>query len=421
MSSTITVQNRVANANNFIESITTNTYLAYGRATTWEPTIETPNADDTTIPLAVDTTFAKKQLKQNLLSLKKIDASNAISAIRRIDYATGIVYDQYSCIDKDLYTKDFYVFTTDKHVYKCLFNNHGETSTIMPTGTSSIITTADGYIWRYMFTVNVSDENNFLTSNYIPIRSTSQSPIGGQIFAVNVLAVGTGYSYANVSINGSGSGFEAIANLSSGSIESITVTSYGSGYDYADIVITGDGNGCIAIAEISPENGHGSDLQNELGAFYAIFAPKVSYDESGDFLVNNDFRQISLIKGIMGYNSSDEYTLATASATIKIELTDSSAYSEDATITLLQDSIEVGTAIIVYNDIANNILHLANVASPTITASFTISDGINSDAILAVNYPDVNVYSGDILFYINRVPVNRNISQSETYKMVFSF
>lgn len=224
-----------------------------------------------------------------------------------------------------------------------------------------------------------------------------------------------------MSINGSGSGFEAIANLSSGSIESITVTSYGSGYDYADIVITGDGNGCIAIAEISPENGHGSDLQNELGAFYAIFAPKVSYDESGDFLVNNDFRQISLIKGIMGYNSSDEYTLATASATIKIELTDSSAYSEDATITLLQDSIEVGTAIIVYNDIANNILHLANVASPTITASFTISDGINSDAILAVNYPDVNVYSGDILFYINRVPVNRNISQSETYKMVFSF
>jgi hypothetical protein len=56
------------------------------------------------------------------------------------------------------------------------------------------------------------------------------------------------------------------------------------------------------------------------------------------------------------------------------------------------------------------------------SGAVTKKDGkLIKEADLAVNYPDVNVYSGDILFYINRVPVNRNISQSETYKMVFSF
>lgn len=421
MSSTVTIHNRINNAKNFIDSITTNTYLGYGRATTWEPTIETPTANDTVIPLAVDTILAKKQLKQNLLSLKKIDASNAILAIRRIDYVSGVVYSQYSCFDTELFDKDFYVFTTDKNVYKCLFNNHGATSTTMPTGTSSIVTTVDGYVWRYMFTLNISDETNFLTTNYIPVRNASQSPINGQIFAVSVRQGGTGYSYANVSLKGNGSGFEAIANLSAGVVEGITVINYGSGYDYAEIEITGDGSGCIAIAEISPENGHGSDLPSELGANFAIVAPKVSYDESGDFLVNNDFRQISFIKEILNYTSNDLYSSATAECVTKIELTDSSAYSQDTIITLLEDSVEVGTAIIVYNDTLNNILYLSNVLSPTITTAFSITDGVNIDAVVDVIYPDVKLYSGNVLYYINRIPVNRNIAQSETFKIVFGF
>lgn len=422
MTAIITVQDKINNAKNFINNISSaNTYLAYGRATTWEPTIETPTANDTVIPLAVDSILAKKQLRQNLLSLKKIDASNVILGIRRINYTPSTVYSQYSSYDNDLFNKDFYVYTTDKNVYKCLYNNQGALSTDMPTGTSSIIVTSDGYIWRYMLTLNISDENNFLTTNYIPVRNTSQSPINGQIYTIDVGAVGTGYSFANVAVNGNGSGCSAIANLSSGSVTSITVTSYGSGYDFAEVVITGDGNGCEAIANISPEGGHGSDLQDELGAFYAIIAPKVSYDESSKFLVNNDFRQISIIQGITVYNSATEYTASAADATVKVILANSSSYSDDSLITLYDNSVEVGTAIIVRNDIPNNTLYLSNILTPTITNTFSLSDGVTTSSVVSVDYPDVDNYSGKILFYINREPVNRNSLQSETYRFIFDF
>ena len=71
--------------------------------------------------------------------------------------------------------------TDDYNVYKCLPNNDttsggivGTTSIVKPTGTgTSIISTADGYKWKFMY--QISRSLKFVTPNYIPVDTVRRS------------------------------------------------------------------------------------------------------------------------------------------------------------------------------------------------------------------------------------------------------
>ena len=42
----------------------------------------------------------------------------------------------------------------------------------MPTGTSTnILTTADGYKWKFMYSISASDVIKFVTSDFIPVKT----------------------------------------------------------------------------------------------------------------------------------------------------------------------------------------------------------------------------------------------------------
>ena len=65
----------------------------------------------------------------------------------------------------------FYVVTSDYNVYKVISNNNGANSTVATTGTSTnILTTADGYKWKFMYSISASDVNKFVTSD-IPVKT----------------------------------------------------------------------------------------------------------------------------------------------------------------------------------------------------------------------------------------------------------
>ena len=78
---------------------------------------------------------------------------------------------------------------------KCLQNNLSNgASTIKPTGTgSAVIEIADGYKWKYMYTVTSQDTLKFVTSEYIPVQKSVDSrqiavedaTIAGQIDIIN--------------------------------------------------------------------------------------------------------------------------------------------------------------------------------------------------------------------------------------------
>jgi len=112
-----------------------------------------------------------------------------------------------------LYDADFYVVNSQYQVYKCIFNGtspadpNGKPSTVEPTGTStSIITTTDGYRWKYMYTIPVGSVLKFFSNEYMPVLSdiaVQAESANGEIDTVVIASAGAGYNngtYENVPI-----------------------------------------------------------------------------------------------------------------------------------------------------------------------------------------------------------------------------
>ena len=106
-----------------------------------------------------------------------------------------------------LETCQFYVMTEDYNVYKCLDNNNNAQSTAKPLGTSvDPVTSSDGYIWKYMYTVPINLRNKFLSETHIPVMSalTNQFYSNGSVDSIIINNKGTGYTYANINVTGDG-------------------------------------------------------------------------------------------------------------------------------------------------------------------------------------------------------------------------
>jgi hypothetical protein len=149
---------------------------------------------------------------RNIMSLKKVQTSDVSHVATRYDWANNQFYYQFDDLDPELYGQRFYTYTTDDNVYKCIDNNRGANSTVMPTGTgTSLINTADGYRWKYMYTVSAGEALKFRTSQHIPVKTLSandgssqwtvqQNALAsgnGAIFHVHVLS--NGHSYLSTS------------------------------------------------------------------------------------------------------------------------------------------------------------------------------------------------------------------------------
>lgn len=91
----------------------------------------------------------------------------------------------------------FYVLTNDYNVYKCIDNNLGAVSTVMPTHISvSPVTLADGYVWKFMYHIPLGLRKKFLTSSFMPVFTVLSSSYysNGGIGAVEIVDGGSGYS-----------------------------------------------------------------------------------------------------------------------------------------------------------------------------------------------------------------------------------
>lgn len=129
--------------------------------------IPTPNNSSKSIlynPYA-DMTFAKR-----------LSSSDVKLMVNRYDWETNTVYTQYDDVDGSLDTKPFFVCVnaaSEYHVFKCIYNNNDKPSNAAPSfdggSGDDYYETADGYQWKYMYTITASDFSRFATSNLIPI------------------------------------------------------------------------------------------------------------------------------------------------------------------------------------------------------------------------------------------------------------
>ena len=188
-----------------------------------------PYANESSPDSIVETISNEKLVWDNMFAAKRVTANDVEHVIARVNWTANTKYRHYddTIALTDLMTantaqnlKPSYVITTARNVYKCLSNNASANSTIEPTGdfttSNGVISTADSYIWKYMF--NVRSSNKFLTNDWIPtpIRSATASTLSdytlddtgvveGELTTVTIKTGGTGYYHNIVTVSAFGS------------------------------------------------------------------------------------------------------------------------------------------------------------------------------------------------------------------------
>ena len=165
---------RVVNAENFKEDVrNSNVYVAIGKADAWSAS--TADLTDGTPPAPNDHLDDSAAARYQMIGMQKLGAGDVSHVVKRHDWTTGVVYEQYDSDLADLYDKNpcFYVLTNEFKVYKCIDNNNGAASTVQPIHTTPTPTgsATDGYIWKFMYSITTADSEKFLTNAYMPVKT----------------------------------------------------------------------------------------------------------------------------------------------------------------------------------------------------------------------------------------------------------
>lgn len=484
MAAIITTKFRYKNAANLLSALSgtgsDKYYLFIGRSFSWP--------SDSSPPAPTDTQYGEFDTQANVLALKKLAATNLTRAIPRYNWISGETYSEYDDQDSALSTKQYYIVTDELSIYKCIKAGPGG-SLIKPSGSSTGIGNilADGYQWKYMYTLSGASVAKFNTSSFIAAETleadddsiqwdVQQAAINGGIHRIKITNGGTGYTTKpTVTITGDGQDATVLAanvTIAGGAVTELLITNPGINYTQATVSFSGGTSGTPATARaiISPRGGHGSNPVDELGAFYVMVDVQLVADEgAGDFLVDNDFRQVGLIvnpkevadvtgefkgawltatpyvvgdvikqDGVMYVCDSDHtsdvfatdvvanYWLASATASSSTLNGLSSVTYTSLVGSLAKDTTMIGatsaaTAYVDSVDTANNTIKFhqnTTTGFKTFQVGEPITIGSATAVIDTIHTSEYEPLSGQLVYVENLAPVNRNISQTEDIKLV---
>lgn len=221
MPGVVTTNFRLHNAEQFYEAFSESSpstiYLFIARSLSWDNEASPPTVADTVRTVSYD-------IWNNMLAMKKVPASSVSYVSTRRDWETGVVYARYKDDSATMWSNNYFVVTSDYNVYKCLYNNSGAVSTVQPTGTANVaITTADNYVWKYMYTVSPSKALSFLTSNWLPVQTLTGDDSSAQWDVQTASANGGIETY---SIKAGGSNYKGhVGTAQAGNTTTITLAS----------------------------------------------------------------------------------------------------------------------------------------------------------------------------------------------------
>lgn len=319
----------------------------------------------------------------------------------------------------------FYVINSTGKVYKCLYNDDGAESTVEPTTTSAEpVTGLDGYRWKYMFTVPSSVMDEFGTTTQIPVGEAAWASAMG-IYNIVVDHSGSGYTSATVTIEGDGTGATAVANLLGDQVLSVTMTNFGTGYHWATVTIAGSGTGAAARAVICPVGGHAANPARELVSTDLRLSTTLVHgdDINQGFTGNNDYRQTGIIKDPLAYSDGTKYTGMAASPCFVV--TGDFVFGDVDEDDILTDPdgkryrvIEKPEGDPSPDPVALLVQSLDN-AVPVVAQ---ILEYAETNATLSeVTLPDVDKYTGAILFVDARLNYQTTDVQNVSFKSTLRF
>jgi hypothetical protein len=246
------------------------------------------------------------------------------------------------------------------------------------------------------------------------------SAIDGGIHALRISNVGSGYSYANVVVTGDGENFTGTPVLVNNTVSYITVTTPGANYTYANVTITGNGSNANATAIISPFRGHGSDPVRELFADTLMFTSTINNEKNHGVDVSNDYRQYGIIKDLKKHNSGLAFANVIGSACYLLTMDTVNNLARDSILTHVANNSKRYFEVVEVIS-SNNQLLIQDKNNHDIGVSDVLTDETtNLDyTITSVNKnPDINKFSGDLLYIDNRTAVSHSAQQLVTLRTV---
>ena len=485
MAAIITNKFRINNALQFYESFSeataTTYYLFIGRAHAWASDADVQGntvaeGTDASPPTPNDDISSEFYNWDDMLGAKIIASTDVSYCIPRRNWTTGTTYDHYehnisssntaNSGATNLFDSTFVVMNSAYAVYKCIENDSNTASTVEPTSTSnSIVTTGDGYKWKYMYSLTSAETLNFMSTDFIHVSTDSTvtaAAVDGALDTIEVVAGGSSYSLSTgstitaIPIRGDGSSGVCSVTISAGAIASAAVTTAGTGYTYAYItnadIITGTnaggaGSGANLNVFIPPKGGHGKDAVKELGGFYVMINKSLTGAEgTSDIGVGNDFRRIGLIRDPYNYG-----TTTVASATTRRQIHAAVFSSVSGTFTADEEINQASTGAVgkvIEYDSTNKILYWYQTRFPDVgtdsdgnltafsganaitgqsssaVATPNTSDSTTTNAVVfASGYstPELAFDSGDIIYVEERSPITRASDQTENIKLIIEF
>jgi len=391
-------------------------------------------------------------VRHTMLAVKTVGGSSYV--VPSNSWNSGTIYPSY---DNDL-DIGFYVVNSANEVFVCVETGKFTDGTQVPSivEPSSILAdafkvgvskgktfrTTDQYKWRFLYPLGNSAVATFKTNDWLPVktitdtsvflpipqesiqRNLQDSSVGGEI--INIQIDSGGYGFSNTSNNialtveGNGAGASFTAEVDANKIVRIRVDSdaagtfsHGSGYDYASIKVTGgDGVGAVLRPIIAPYGGLNANPSRTLKTKHFMLQTDVAGDEFDTILAENDFNQVSIVKGFKtAADPTVDFTQNTANGAKYFSgISASGTFSEDATIT---NSGETAKAKVVFHDTVNNRLYYYQdtttgfgewTVDPTPANNSvvqTIPSSVEATYVAKVE-PTFNPYTGEIL-YINNV------------------
>lgn len=420
----------------------------------------------------------------------------------------------------------FYVRNSRDQIFKCLFNNSGTTSTIEPTISidgqlpeNPFILTADGYKWKYMYTIPAGLKQKFFTSKWMPVSNDAavvDAATTGRIDLIRILWGGSGYiggansnSASIIEVtNSDGQGANIVASVLRGVITSINILGGGNNYTTGVIsfnnsaqqlgatILGGTVNACTttilantsntsyqsflgnvfvndivtmnsesrnvvsvvsatqltvntpftymantqvmsiersnAIFDItfSPNGGHGSNPEEELGAHSLMISMEFDDTENETLPMSDqfntfNFNQVGIVVDPLVGNGAFTANQTNYRVSTRLEVSDPglTEFLNDETV-YVGTSLSEATAIanVAHWDSGENYLYINNI-SGTLEGKQIIKGATTGATvpILSIANSEIKLYSGDLIFMENRSNINRNINQIDQVKIVLSF
>ena len=405
-------------------------YAFFGRHLPWNAGTEvagTPTETDAAI---------NDYFKRGVLA-KQLSLENASLVVPRNNWTSNTVYNTYDA------NENFYILNSKDQVFKCLSNvSTGTASTQQPELTLSTtsleepyVETSDYYKWKYMYTLTSLQKQKFLTDDWMPVSINKFVRAAAEPASIDIVTVtNSGNNYTDgtvqniITIDGDGTGAVLKANVSGGQVKNIIIQNRGNYYTYANLTFTdvegGVGSLAAATVSITPHDGHGYDPTYELRASTILFNVEFEQTEGGALPVDNDFREVVLLRNPYVYNTT---TLATAKTyslytLIKVSPGVGDFNNDEVVYQGATYGSATFTADVISFSETPNLLYLNNVRG-TLQTNQAIR-GLQTGAIRIVNSvtnPTLDLYSGKILYISDKLPITRDPAQTERIRFILSF